>query len=732
MKSSLRMALLAGAAWAAVGAFSNARAQTAEAGPASPVGSQDAQSTTVGEIVVTASKREERLIDVPMAVQAIGAEQLEQSGATKVSDLVSAIPGASVVSNSTPGFETIQIRGVSSGTTGDGLVGYYVDETPFGIPNLQLTPPARLLDLERVEVIRGPSGTLYGQGSMGGTIKLVTAPPDSREVSGKLQAEYSSTAGGGDNYAVDGVVNLPLVQDRLAVRISAGVEALSGYAEAPELNASDVNDFDGRNLRFTGLWTPTPDLALTAWAWFIRNEQDFNNGLTPFNASTAPFFQPSYQQPLIVGTGGVRGYTDVDADLYSFTVDWELPFANLISNSSYIEHELDFVSPLLGILVNDSTFQTDSFTQEIRLTSLPGSPVQWIGGVFYRDAEILSDIFFYVDLTSFGLPGVKSPVINTLGPLTTESWSVFGEVSMELFGGKLVPLFGLRYFEDERSSAGLNRTTGLTAPTSAKWDSLNPRFNLKYNVTDDGIIFFNAAKGFRSGALQTPAQAAAGDAALGVPAGTIQTVVEPDELWTYELGTRWELAGGDVVVEAGVYHTEWKDVLVQFASAAVISIANGGDAEITGFDAGVIWRTPVEGLTLAANGNINDAEFTRVVGALSAATNIRVGGRIPNVPRSNVTVSADYERDMSWLGGTTLSLYGAYAFRDNQNDATVKGLRSGELNDLTLRAGLEKDGRRLEAFITNALDDDDPAVISSTSRQILYPRRVGVRLSLDF
>lgn len=135
------------------------------------------------EIVVTAQKREENLFEVPLAVQALGADQLENSGASSVADLTTLIPGASVVSSSTPGFDTIQIRGISSGTTGDGLVGYYIDETPFGVPNLQLTPPAGMLDVQRVEVIRGPSGTIYGQGSMGGTIKLVTQRPDSREFS---------------------------------------------------------------------------------------------------------------------------------------------------------------------------------------------------------------------------------------------------------------------------------------------------------------------------------------------------------------------------------------------------------------------------------------------------------------------------------------------------------------------------------------------------------------------
>jgi iron complex outermembrane receptor protein len=255
MGHNLRKSLLMGVGAAAVATSTSGVAQTAGPAPAS----------SVGEVVVTAQKRSERLFEVPLPVQAITAAQLQQSGASKVSDLVTAIPGASIVSDSTPGFETVQIRGIASGTTGDGLVGYYLDDTPFGIPNLQLTPPAGLLDLDRVEVIRGPSGTIYGQGSMGGTIKLVTTKPSTTTFSAKALSEVSGTAGGDVNGKIDASVNLPLVQDRLALRVSGGFEDLSGYANVPELHQTHANGFQGTNIRATMLWTssiartsPTP------------------------------------------------------------------------------------------------------------------------------------------------------------------------------------------------------------------------------------------------------------------------------------------------------------------------------------------------------------------------------------------------------------------------------------------------------------------------------------------
>lgn len=697
---------------------------------AAPGVAMAADDGTVAELVVTAQKRAEKLIEVPLSVQSLSGEAVERSGAAKVSDLTKLIPGASIVSSTTPGFETVQIRGVSSGTTGDGLVGYYIDDTPFGVPNLQLTPPARLLDLERVEVIRGPSGTLYGQGSMGGTIKLITAKPDPTKFSGKAQAELSNTEGGGTNYNADAVVNMPLVEGKLAARLSAGYERLSGYAEAPELRERNVNDFTGKNARLTLGYEPTDDVQLTGFVWLIRNTQDFSNSLTPKNATTSALAPTPFNLPGIVGTGGRRGYTDVDADIYSATLNWQTSIGDLTVNTSYVDHELDFITPLLTILVNESNFHTKSYTNEIRLSSKADSSVRWIVGGYTRNAKIRSDIFYYSQAT---LTAAKTSIINTLGTIDTDSYSVFGEVSTKLFGGVVEPLFGLSYFKDDRSVDGVDRAIGAPRIGQLKFDSFNPRFNLKIKPAENGTVYFNAAKGFRSGALQTPAQANAANVTLGLPAGTIQTSVQPDKLWTYELGTRWELLDGQLLAEASAYRTDWDNVLVQFATAAVISLANGGDAKIEGADFGLAYRPDgVQGLTLAATGNIQDARFKSVVGNLAVGTAIRKGGKVPNVPDMSLTVSADYKRELAALGGVTGTFYLGYSFRDDVIDATVKNLKAGELNDLTVRMGVQKDNWRLEGFMLNGLDDKDPVALGSTAVQILYPRRYGVQLSVNF
>jgi len=686
--------------------------------------SPKSEPETVEKVVVTAQKRAQKLKDVPLPVQSISQNQINNTGASSVADLVPQIPGASIVSKSTPGFETVQIRGISSGTTGDGLVGYYVDETPFGIPNLQLSPPGRLLDVSRVEVIRGPSGTLYGQGSMGGTIKVITAKPDSSQMFGSVRGEVSMTEGGGPNHYTDFVVNVPVVQNQLALRASGSLERLSGFAEAPEFADKNVNDFKGKNLRAVGEWTPNDNVTVTGMYWHINNTQNFNNGLTPgFSTDT----------PTITGTGGVRGFTDVALDLYSATLNWDMSIGTLTANASYIRHELDFEAPLTlsGFAFNnDSTFETDSFTQEVRLASNNDGPFQWLVGGFYRDAQIDSDICFYIQAFGCGI----FDVVNVQGPLTTESWSLFGEASLSLFDNRLEALVGLRYFEDERGGTTTNRTV-FPAPSpavsnaSGKVDALSPRFNLKYNASEDGNFYINVAKGFRSGVLQTAAQAAAATAS-GVPA---TSQVDPDSLWTYEFGTKWNLLDKAVYFEGSIYRTDWSDVQVQFVTpAGVIAVANAGDARINGVDLGIQWRTPVEGLTIGAVGSVLDSEFTEVVPALSALLpTIQVGKPLPNVPETYYTLSANYSASQAWLGGLTGTAYVGYSFRDDQIDSST-GLVSGKLDDLTLRAGVSGDWWKIEGFVLNALDDTDPSVVSSTSVQIMYPRRGGIMATINF
>lgn len=699
------------------------------------------------EIIVTASKRRQSLSEVPQAIQALTGATLEETGRTDLVDLVSLIPGANVVSSNAPGFQTISIRGVATNTVGDSTVGYYIDELAFGTPNLQLAPPANLFDLERVEVLRGPSGTLYGQGSMGGTIKLITAAPDATKTAFKGRLDVGDIAHGGWRKGVDGALNLPLMEDKLAVRLVGSFRDTDGFAESPEFpGEEDINDSKERNLRGKVRFTPTEALRIDLGYWNIATDQDFNNTLT------------TVDPPVAANLNGVRGFVDVDADIYTGALSWDLGFASFEAGTSYLEHTLDLLTGIAVPLVpgvnlgvtNDSTFDTESFSQEVRLVSQGDGPLRWIVGGFYQDATIDSTI----DLASSlflpgptGAPGfVLPPDATTLtlspksaGPLDSESWSVYGEVSYDLLDGTLTPLVGLRYFRDKRSASGIatDVTTGfLPAPFAIKdtFDSVNPRFNLTWKPSDGTMLYANVAKGFRSGSIQTPSQVFAAGISPGFAPPGVRTsaIIKPDDLWTYEAGTKLELAGGTVAVEAAAYYTDWTDVQTSFTSVLLVpSQLNAGDASIRGLELSVAWRTPIDGLRLDASASLNESEWESVQPDLTAVVPaFAKGRRLPGSPKTTFQAAASYTRPVS--EALSLQLDASYAYRGDVLEAST-GLKSDEINNVSLRAGLVADNWAVTLYVENALDEDGPnAIASAITVQPVFPRVIGVQLRTEF
>jgi iron complex outermembrane receptor protein len=679
-----------------------------------PSAAQEAAAEDEGneDIVVTAQKREQQLLDVPLAIQAISGEDLEASGARELNDLIESIPGASSVSRTAPGFETIQIRGISSGTTGDATVGYYVDDVPFSVPNLQLAPPSRLFDLQRVEVLRGPQGTLYGQGAMGGTIRMVTASPDLDEIIGRFQGEISSTAGGEAGAAVDGVFNLPLARDVAAVRISGGYEKVGGFADSTTLGREDINDSVSWNLRAKLRINPSENVNVELGAWRVENALDFRNTMDSAD-------------PPVINTvaAGSADYIDSSLTLLSAVVNADLGGAQLTSSTAYIDHELDFNAAFLAgaILRNDSVFATTSFTQELRLASTGDGPFNWLVGGYYSDGKIDSDIclsLFVPCTTTFSIN------INSAGRINTQAWAVFGELSYAMLDDRLIATVGGRYFEDDRNTRGTNRNTNVTTGAGDTFTTFNPRFNLSFKASDDLLFYGNIAKGFRSGAFQSQAQADAASTALGIPVGV---AIEPDTVWSYEAGVKGRLADGLLTIDSAVYSIDWSNIQLQSTINGVATLSNGGNARSRGIDIGVGLR-PMDGLQFMLVANFNDTEFTSVLPAIVALNPLAAPGtRIPGVPKNSYMVSASY----GWsLWGLDASLNASYNHRASQLDSS--GVSSDDLDELNLRASIASDTMRFTLFADNVTNERRALTRGSLGVQPNFPRRFGARFSVDF
>jgi iron complex outermembrane receptor protein len=609
---------------ASLTAYQSAQAEPVQSGQSSPGKDSD--------VVVTALKTGAQVVErVPVAIQVFGVETLNNRGVRDGSDLIQLIPGASEAQEIGAGYRIFSFRGSGAGgPIGDGMIGYYLDDTPFGIPNNQSAPPLQYFDIDRVEVLRGPQGTLYGQGSMGGTIIYHTKNPSLTRFQASAEGLLSSTSEASlPNYRAAVALSIPLVRDVLGVRVSGGYDYRAGVADiyqgapvgTPYLQ--DANDVIGEDVQAVLLWRPMDRLSVRLRAWRFSIDQNYLNVIN------------SLDPPYAANQGTVHGYDRRPAVYYSGTITYQFDKLTLTNATSYQKSlpggfgvGLGLGPPLgVGTLINGG--HAENLVDELRLSTSGQGPLHWVGGVFLQRA------------TGLYLFSLSFPTLNLNGDTITRTRnaSVFSEVGYELFGGKLVPLVGLRYFTDRRSS--FSHSNGVPVSSSAHPDALTWRANLAYYPSSGWMLFFNAGTGFRSGILQSQAQA---DAVIadGVPSSISLT---PDKLLNLEVGAKGNILNGRVHLAVSAYRIKYSNLQSAYAtSIGLAAFANLGDATTHGFDIEASWDTPLEGLTLSVIGNVNTSEFTNVVPAFANA-NPRVanGQQLLNTPPYNWRADAFYE-----------------------------------------------------------------------------------------
>ena len=663
------------------------------------------------DIVVTAQRREQLITDVPLSIQAFSGEQLEETGVSSLSELIDFIPGASEGRGNAAGIQSYQIRGVSS-FLGDSTIGYYLDEAAYVIPNRNYAPVARTFDVERVEVLRGPQGTLYGLGSMGGTIRFITADPDLKEVRARGDVGYSFTEGGRDNYFGDIAVSVPIVPDRLAVRGVASYEHKGGFAFSPSF-PGDFDDDDFQNYRVKLLAQPID--ALTIKLSYGRNITEDDWGRNYDNANLDRFV-----------ASPVKGFARQVYDMYTGFVSLDLGAVALESSTGYVDRKDRFTGP---IVLGPRAFRLDtlnvseSFVQELRAVSQGETPLQYVIGAIYQDAVSTEDIVV-----------TGGPPISVVSTYDSKSYALFGELSYGFLNDTLRPLVGLRYFEDNRDFTTQSRAPRVTPPfeTDAKFDSLSPRFNLSYQPTKTSLFYLNVAKGFRSGTFNTAAAVNVGGPGVGF-------TVAPDKIWSYEAGTKLELAERRLILELAAYTFDWSDVQLNYTVAGGVQvIRNAGKVTGMGFDYGLTWR-PITGLSIQASGNINSTEFDELINpAVFAGTPLIAEGRqVATVPKNHHSLGATYRTPMSDDIG--LFLNGSYTYISKQSDVGVDIptiTRFGAFGDdhhiVRARVGLEFDKFAVHLFGENLLNDNDPIQVSGSGSTRYYPRVIGLELRFDY
>jgi len=664
-----------------------------------------ADPQVLGEIIVTAQKREERLLDVPLSISAFTATAMQDSGAAQLGDFLESAPGVSLV-DSHQGDNNIQIRGISS-QFGDSPVGYYLDELPFSFLGNPQVPDVRTFDLERVEVLRGPQGTLYGDGSIGGTVRILTAVPQLDDVAAAVDVTGAGTSGGEESYAARGMVNIPLSKDVAGLRLVASKEEIGGWIDRPATGAKDVNDRDVQNYRAKLRIAPTErlDVILSAWR---TEEVSADRAVSAADRTT--ILDPT------------RFTTEYD--LYSATVQYDLDFAQLLSATSWMEFEDHQLGSFAGApLTNDRDY--DVLSEELRLTSKNDGTFRWTGGLFYRKTEGRVDAAFLTFRTT------------SIGE--SESYAVFGEGTWTLLDQKLDLTLGLRYFEDDRltndpldpATLALIRTLdpSFTLPVEESFNTLNPRFNLAFHVADDWLLYTNVAKGFRSGLVQPTSSLVP---AILTGRTDVPTGIKEDRLWSYELGTKGSFAGGRVTLESAVYLNDWDNLQVNVVvdpANFISALINAGSARTVGLEVALALR-PVDGLTFRLSGSQMKAEYTEDV----PNANIRDGDRVRGVPETTLAAAATYR----WPLGTTINgfVHGNAQYTSDRVDVPNGLIPSDSLTTVDLRIGVE--GASWGAYLVgeNLTDENGAADVifpgfgGVTTR--LRPRTYGLNLRYNF
>jgi outer membrane receptor protein involved in Fe transport len=635
------------------------------------------------EVVVTATKRAVSAQDLPFSINAQSEADIRRLGATTLEDLSRNVAGLAI-QNLGPGQSQVSIRGVSAGQVvrdQPGVkeqVGVYLDETVISLS--LFTPDLDLYDLNRVETLRGPQGTLFGSGSVGGTIRFITNQPDFETLEGSVEANLNTIEDGDMGGHFKGMINIPM-NDRAALRVVGYGTEYGGWVDALREGggiSEDVNSGGRYGGRIALAVQPTDNLTITPRVVFQKIETDgfnreevYNLFANPYTTTRPPVQLAERQQYLRLD----EAFED-ETMIADLVINWSLDAVDVTYAGSYVDREIlasrdasalsgsvsvDLGFPESAVLLPSNlrdTTDLQQMTHELRFASNSDGAFNWVFGGFYSDVErtyaqrlptpgydVVTDQVLgagTAEAVSNGY-GPDSPYNSDL-PYDIEQTALFGEVSYDVTDRLNVTLGGRYYdFEEERrfTTGGLF-SNGDDQVDSTSSDGFNPRLLVSYDVSDDMTVNAQASQGFRLGGVNDP---------LNVPlcdAGDLQTFgnfqsYEDETLWNYELGFKSEFER--VRFNAAIFYTDIEDLQVTLDAGSCSSRISFNVPEA--HTLGVEWELvayPSELLMLTLSGSMLEAEFdsTVVDSEGTVLGGVEDGNRLASVPEFQVSASATY------------------------------------------------------------------------------------------
>ena len=731
---------------------------------ATPAASVESDPVGLDEVVVTAQKRAERLLDVPVPVTAVTGRTLVQDNTVRITDYARRIPGLTVSGAS---LNQISLRGV---TTGGGTTNPTIAVTIDGLPvtsAMGLTAPTfpdlDPSDLARIEVLRGPQGTLYGAASLGGLINLVTESPSTHDYGGRVEVGANTIKGGTDGWSGRASVNLPLWQDKLALRVSAFRRDDPAYLDSvnPRYLANDVNKLRTDGMRAAVRFTPIDGLAIEA----SHLEQTIRTRAGPVIVVT-PY--PTDYRPTVGYYAGstTAGAGENVSKIDSVRVEYKLPFATLTSASGWstldnrassdVTIQLPFVltrasglgplipnAPAGATVRTDNRFSNEKFSQELRLASDPDARFSWQVGAFYTKEDLLvAQKFGAFDASG----GLLAALVDAPTPLEYEERAVFASATYKVTDRFDVQV-GARYSENEQQFRQGATVAAFAVPVfgpslvnqplfTSKDDAFTWNVSPRFRINADMMVYGRIATGYRPGGPNTAAGA-------GLP-------YEPDRVTNYEAGFKGYVLDRAVTIDTSLFWIDWTNI--QLAGTTVTNqsfMANGGGARSRGLEFAGEWRL-ARGWSLSGNVAYTDAELTDAIVPPTPTTISLVGGKgtqLPFAPKfaSNLGVQKTVELPGDWRA-TAAAHWSHVGARNSALRSTAPAaaarrqpLRIPSYDVVDLRLTITDGDWEATVYARNLgaghgiiAIGDNGGVSAVTTATFLQPRTVGVSLARNF
>ena len=607
------------------------------------------ERVTVEEVLVTARKRKEDVQNVPASISIIGGAKLEEWGATQLTDYAAYLSGISVVQGQSPGQDMLIIRGLGLPSE-SALVGTYIDDTPIGASSSQVPTTRRALDLlpydfERIEVLEGPQGTLYGANAMGGLVKFVTRKPDLDRVTARTgvdfkENDHASAAG----WNARGSINLPIVTGKAALRVSFSQDLTPGFIDEPNQNRRVGNQAKEEAGRVALLLEPSETWSADLSA-LIQHLDSRDGGTVTLTQTLTPDTGPRSNSQQVPDPFESR------LQYYSASINRDLQGANFISGTSYLStsargwtqvyYPLDHVDPRAPRAEEDDELSSSKLTQEFRLVSPAGGRLDWLLGTFYTDERGReSQVAYALDAANVAIHDPQlNPELSVFIPSRYREYALFGDTTWK-FTEALGLTVGLRESHNEETYAGLPTCSRLYTSTIARCGSagagssnqsvFNFTISPSYLFSPDVMVYLRVASGYRPGGPNPPGP--------GIP-----TSVRADTLINSELGIKSAWLDRQLQFDAAAYQIDWQHIQIISSAPPPVDIAygaNGNSATVRGLEAATI-LAPLPNLRLGLNFTYTHAVLSAPMPSGSSLVGNR-GDRLPYIPNWSGSLTADY------------------------------------------------------------------------------------------